>query len=110
MRIFRGEPMSTIRPKELESALLKKGFRKTDGGDHNYFFYYIGEEKTKVRTKISRGSHGKKMIGDSLISVIKDQMHFDEKTQLIEFVECTFSKEDYQDLLVNKGVVVIRGP
>ena len=93
-----------INPRDLRSALLKKGFKESQGGDHDFYFYYEDGIKTKVRTKISHGSHGRKPIGDTLTSIIKDQMHFEEKEQLIRFVECTFSAEDYREMLHRKKI------
>jgi len=95
----------TIKPDDLSRALLAKGFRKVPGGDHDFYFYFDENgNKTKIRTKISRGSHGKKQIGEKMISIIKEQMHFDDKAHLIRFVECTFGAEDYRNMINKKNL------
>ena len=95
----------TIKPRDLSKALTAKGFRKVEGGDHDFYFYYDENgNKTKIRTKLSRGSHGKKPIDESMIGIIKEQMHFDKKEQLIQFVECKFTAEDYRNMINKKNL------
>lgn len=95
----------TIKPGDLSAALTSKGFRKVKGGDHDFYFYFDENgDKTKIRTKISRGSHGKKQIGESMVSIIREQMHFDKKEQLIDFVECRLTAEDYRSMINGKNL------
>jgi len=95
----------TIKPSDLSKALLNKGFRKVSGGDHDYYFYFDEDEnKTKIRTKISRGSHGKKQMGEGMVNIIREQMRFDKKEQLMQFVECKFTIEDYRSMVNAKNL------
>ena len=54
---------------------------------------------------MSHGGHGKESLGEPLIQKIKDEMRFETKDQLLKFIECTFSYDDYKDMLNRKGLI-----
>ena len=96
--------LTAIKPQNLKKALVKKGFVHSEGErDHDYYFYYENGEKTVVFTKISRGAHGKRVMGERLIHMVKEQMKFEKKDQLVSFVDCEFTKEDYREMLMKNG-------
>lgn len=98
--------MSSVKPQNLKAALLKKGFKEAQKNrDHDYFFFYVDGVKTPIRTKMSHGGHGKESLGEPLIQKIKDEMRFETKDQLLKFIECTFSYDDYKDMLNRKGLI-----
>jgi len=98
--------LTEIKPQTLKKALKKKGFELSEReSDHEYFFFYENGEKTAMFTKFSRGAHGKKAMGDHLIHMVKEQMRFEKKEQLFSFTECTFTKEDYREMLIRKGLI-----
>lgn len=98
--------LTEIKPQNLKKALKKKGFEQSErDSDHEYYFYYENGEKTTAFTKFSRGTHGKKAMGDCLIHMVKEQMKFEKKEQLFQFVDCTFTKEDYREMLFRKGII-----
>lgn len=78
--------------KDVEKALQKKGFTLETKRDHNYYFLYIDNKKTPVNTKVSHGSN--KDISDSLLSLMRREMHLPKK-EFDEYMNCTFSKEEY---------------
>lgn len=93
--------MTAIKTRDIERALLSKGFQRVDS-NHKYYFFYVNGKKTSVRTKIS---HGTDEYGDNLLGFMKNQLHLD-KIELEEFIECSLSGEKYKDLLIERKIVV----
>lgn len=83
-----------IKQREFAKAALKKGFVKVKG-EHCYFYLKdANDEITGVRTKI--GQHGNlKDISDDLLAVMYKQLHFESKNEMIRFIDCTKSYEEY---------------
>jgi hypothetical protein len=94
--------MASLKTKDIESALLRKGFRQ-DNTHHKVFWLYDGELQTLVKTRIS---HGGSEYGDNLLAKMRQQLGLDTKAQLFELVKCPLSHQDYLNLLVKKGVVI----
>ncbi len=92
------------RPKsKVESALLAKGFQKTEK-DHHYFIYFtIDGKKTTAKTKTS---HSKKIkdIPDNLLSQMAKQC-FLTKTEFLSLVDCPLNQEMYEDILQKQGII-----
>ncbi len=92
------------RPKsKVESALLGKGFEKTEK-DHHYFIYFTTDrKKTTARTKTS---HSKKMkdIADNLLSQMAKQCYL-TKTEFLNLVDCPLSQDMYEDILQKQGII-----
>ncbi len=88
--------MAVRAKKDVESALLKKGFQR-DYGDHVWFIYYTQEgKKTTIRTKTS---HGKtKDLGDSLLKAMSRQVRV-SKSDFLELLDCPLSQGAYEKLL-----------
>jgi predicted RNA binding protein YcfA (HicA-like mRNA interferase family) len=88
--------------KEVESALLKKGFRKADG-DHHWFVYWsLDGRKTTVRTKTSHGST--KDLGDGLLKEMARQTRI-QKAEFLNLVDCPMSQQQYDKILNDAGHV-----
>jgi len=90
----------TLKTKDIERSLLKKGFYK-DYGDHIYFVFMYNGEKKNIRTKIS---HSHREIGDDLILQMSKQLIM-TKDFFKGFVECIKSESDYIQILKDKGVI-----
>jgi len=89
--------MGDIEREKIESSLLKKGFKLIES--HHRFYYYEHNGKlTSIRTKISTGS-GYKTYSESLISQLKKQLKFNSKKELLDFINCPMTAEEYKDLL-----------
>lgn len=82
--------MTAIKTKNIESALLKKGFR-SESSHHEYFWLYIGERQTRFKTYLS---HSIPEYGDQLLDKVKKQMGISKK-QLVDFVDCRLTYEKY---------------
>jgi len=63
---------------------------------------------TLVTSKVGGHSRQKyKTLGDSLVNRIYKTLHFESKKQFIDFLECPFSQENYQEILIKKGQLKI---
>ncbi len=94
--------MRTCKAKDIEAALLLKGFTKSDSKDRRFFYL---DPRTNRKTMISTMiSHGEKEIGITLITAMARQMKISKK-QFQSFVECNFKKEEYQKHLEDSNIV-----
>lgn len=91
--------MTVLKPRDISTSLLKKGF-KTKDGDHTYFILYIQDRKTSIFTKIS---HGKREIDDSLIKRMAGQIKLD-KNQFMRLIECSIDHDKYIQTLKENGI------
>ena len=80
--------MSSYKPKDIGSALSKKGFRPNQSHHVLYVFYYNGK-KTNIRTFIS---HGTKEYGNTLISAMKKQLHL-SREEFDLLIKCPLTGE-----------------
>jgi len=84
-------------------ALKKKGFVEVRITDQIYLYYYeISGNKTPVFTKFSLGSPEE--LGATLISRMARQLEL-RKRDLIAFVECPLSRDSYETILREKGLI-----
>ncbi|MGN1298228.1 MAG: type II toxin-antitoxin system HicA family toxin [Clostridia bacterium] len=88
--------------KDVERALSSKGFTLEKKRDHNYYFIYKDGKKTKINTKVSHGTH--KDISDGLLNQMMKQMKLPKK-EFNEYMNCTFSKEEYLNFLEGHGYI-----
>ncbi len=87
--------MATLKVRNIEKSLLRKGFRKLEkkNPDHIYYGYFTQDNrKSGIFTKIS---HGEKEISDGLISAMAIQLKINKK-DFLSFVECTLSQSNYE--------------
>lgn len=93
--------MRPRKSKDVEAALLKKGFRLEKGKQHHrYYVLYVDGKMTTIRTYIS---HGSPEYGKALMSAIKKQMKFSDNSQVEKFFDCPMSAEDYAEMLKKKN-------
>jgi len=92
--------MSTMKTKEVRSALLRKGFVQSNN-DHEFFIFYLGTRKTAVRTKMSLGE---KEFGDPLISMMSKELRL-SKGQFAALVDCALTDKAYAAHLISSGHV-----
>lgn len=94
--------MSVLDPDKTYKNLKKKGFidSKTKSIDHKRleFFY---DKKLVLSTKLS---HNNKDIGNYLIHQMSFQCHLD-KNDFMDLAKCPLSKEDFIQILEQKGVL-----
>lgn len=88
--------------KDVEAALLKKGFRLQEG-DHHYYEYYTPDgESTGIFTKTS---HSGKEIYDGLLSEMSRQCRFIKKKDFLHLIDCPMSRMEYYEYLINTGAL-----
>lgn len=98
--------MASLRARDVEAALERKGFRKRDG-HHAFFVYYTANnQKTGVRTKMS---HGENEIGNKLIGAMARQCRL-AKEDFKRLIECPLSRDEYEAILVAAGDVKLAPP
>lgn len=97
--------MTTIATKEIEKALSSKGFEGQESHHHMFWFKHDGK-KTSIRTRLS---HGIAEYGDNLLGQMAKQLHL-SKGQLVEFVSCTLSEQQYREQLIAKKHLVASTP
>jgi len=91
--------MASRKARDIAGALLRKGFRRDDN-HHKYYFLYVGDRKTSVRTKLSHGSEGSVEYGDKLLSQIQKQLRFGtDKKRFYGLLDCPMSGEEYLEYL-----------
>ena len=87
--------------KDIESGLLKKGFRNREGDHHYYIYHTITGLKSRVFTKTS---HSHKSISDDLLSMMARQCRL-PRQQFFNLLDCPLSIEAYEKILVEHGLV-----
>ena len=90
--------MSAIKTKVIESALLRKGFRRLNT-HHEYFWLYVDGRQTFVQTKLS---HGLSEYGDDLLAKMSKKLGISKK-QLLALVSCSLEYEEYVAYLQQTG-------
>jgi hypothetical protein len=92
------------RPKrDVESALLKKGFKQREGDHHQFIYFGLDGKKTPVVTKTSH-TQSMKDIPDPLLSQMAKQCRL-SKGELLSLVDCPLSRDDYHKLLDSRGCI-----
>ena len=92
--------MSTHKTKTIKASLLRKGFHQKNS-DHEYFWLYVGEKKTSVRTRISFGVNE---YDDGLLGCVARQLKI-RRGELDDLISCPLTKEKYLELLIKQSDV-----
>ncbi|GBF52059.1 hypothetical protein LPTSP4_35970 [Leptospira ryugenii] len=95
--------MGDIERDKIESSLIKKGFKLIESHHRFYYFEHNGI-LTSIRTKISTGS-SYKTYNDSLIAQLKKQLKFNTKKELLDFINCPMTAEEYKELLTKNNQI-----
>jgi predicted RNA binding protein YcfA (HicA-like mRNA interferase family) len=93
--------MKPFSARDVDAALLRKGFLKRHGDHAYYHFKYQGRD-VGVSTKIS---HGEREIGQGLIKRMRAQMRLETNADFARFVECPLTLEEYISLLKRLRIV-----
>ena len=87
----------SLKRRDIEKALERKGFKRTEG-DHSFFIFYTqAGKKTTVRTKTSHG-RGSEDIGDTLISRMAKQCEL-TNGDFRQLVDRRLSRKNYEKKL-----------
>ena len=85
----------SIKTRKISSSLQNKGFRAIES-DHTYYWFFLNDIRTHIKTKIS---HGKSEYGDNLLSAMRKQLKLNSASELKDLIYCPMSQEDYIELL-----------
>lgn len=96
--------MSSVASREIDRALLKKGFVRENSKDRVYRLWAEGRP-TGVKTILSHTSSMD--YDDHLLAQMAKQMRL-TKRELLQFVQCTMSGDKYADLMIERGWVAGR--
>lgn len=87
--------------RDVEGALLRKGFQKTDT-HHSYFYLHTSDGKrTPVFTKTSHGSKAKEL-DDHLLSQMAKQCRLN-RNDFLRLIDCPLEREEYEQFLKAGG-------
>ncbi len=89
--------------RDIESALVSKGFVK-ENKHHKYFYHEYKGKRTGVYTYTSHGA-SYKSYNKTLLSFIKKQLKLDTNQQLSRLIECPMTQEEYNDFLIENGYI-----
>lgn len=92
--------MSTRKTKDIKKSLLAKGFQQ-ESTHHEMYWFYIGEKRTSVRTRIS---HGATEYDDKLMGLMARQLKL-RRSEFDDLIKCPLSGEGYSKLLIEQGHV-----
>ena len=93
--------MKPFPAREVDAALLRKGFVKRQG-DHAYYHRKYRGCDVGVSTKIS---HGEKEIGPGLSKRMRAQMRLETNADFWRFVDCPLTFEEYVALLKRLRII-----
>lgn len=86
--------------RQVESALLTKGFRRADSKHRKFRYHKSNGAETGIRTLLSHG--GNREIGDSLLATMARQCRLTRR-EFERLIDCPLSQEQYEDLLKARG-------
>jgi hypothetical protein len=90
--------MTEILTSLLINALLRKGFEKVET-HHTMLWFVVQGRRTSIHTWVS---HGQRKLDDRLLRLIGRELHL-SRAELLKFVECQMSYEDYRRRMVDEG-------
>ena len=94
--------MASYKTAKIEKALCSKGFVKTNTHHRMLRFKLDGKVLSNIKTRLS---HGAKEYDDNLLGEMKKQLRFENKEQLMDFIECPLSQEIYIDILKRRKAI-----
>ncbi len=89
--------------KTAMKSLTKKGFVKDESGHHIFFHHEYNGKKTGISTYFSHSARQKDISGD-LLTFLRKQLSLDKSFDVVELLECPMRAEDYNTILITKGV------
>lgn len=90
---------------KVAGALCSKGFLYLEKDHHRFIFHTSSGEKTKIFTKMSKGtSH--KSISKNIFKLMAKQCYL-SNAEFKDLLDCPLSREDYERLLKDRGVIRI---
>jgi len=91
--------------KDIEKALLAKGFEKASSkqnSHHSYYYFIHNGRRSDIYTYLSHGAKSNEY-GSSLMNMIKKQLKFSDSKIAERFLDCPFKEHQYIDMLKEAG-------
>ncbi|MDQ3683669.1 MAG: hypothetical protein M3352_11470 [Bacteroidota bacterium] len=91
--------------KDIEKALLAKGFEKDSPkqkSHHSYFYFIYNGKRSDIYTYLSHGAKSNDY-GPRLMNKIKQQLKFIDSKIAERFLDCPFKEQQYIDMLKEAG-------
>jgi hypothetical protein len=85
--------------KDVEGALVSKGFALREGDHHRFIYFTQAGKKTRVHTKTS---HPGRLLGDDLLHAMAKQCRLSNK-DFLALIDCPLDRQGYEALLANAG-------
>jgi len=85
---------------ECKRIFCRKGFTTEEGSKHTNLFFKSDGKKTRFKTHLPRGGHGKILDG-YLIEQMAQQLNL-TKEEFLGFYECKYNQNDYVNLVKKK--------
>ena len=95
--------MAEFHAAEFSRVLVSKGFERSEGKHHTVFYLNVNGKRTSVRTRLS---HGGRRVDEWLQSQIARELHL-SKRELRQFIECEISEQEYIDMMIGGGHVLL---
>ncbi|NMC77493.1 MAG: hypothetical protein GYA60_09420 [Candidatus Methanofastidiosa archaeon] len=80
----------------IRSGLMRKGFQKREGSNHEIYSIEI-DGKIAATTVMSRSSS--RDVSKNIISKMSKQLHMRTTEEFLNYIQCTYSYEDYTNYL-----------
>lgn len=90
----------------IESNLPSKGFIQENTAHHRYFYHEYQGRRTGAYTYTSYGSKIK-TYRENLLHMMKKQLRLDTVRQVIDLFKCPITGDDYNKILIDKGMILI---
>lgn len=95
--------MKPKKTKDIQKALLSKGFEiDPKKNHHNYYCLVVDGKKRMVQTYFS---HSGNECDAYILGKMKLQLRFETSEQFDKYIECTFSKEEYINMLYKNNQI-----
>jgi predicted RNA binding protein YcfA (HicA-like mRNA interferase family) len=87
--------------RDVEQALQRKGFERTEGDHHRFIYRSIEGKKSRANTKTS---HSGKDIPDNILNQMAKQCGLNNAA-FKELIECPLDREGYEKYLKQKNML-----
>ncbi len=87
--------MKQRKVRDIDKALIKKGFHKTNS-HHSLYILYVDGVQTSIRTFISNGA---KEYDGYLLGKMKNQLGFNSQSDFEKLLDCPMGHEEYVTIL-----------
>jgi predicted RNA binding protein YcfA (HicA-like mRNA interferase family) len=81
--------------RDVEQALERKGFKRTEGDHHRFVYHSVEGKKSTANTKTS---HSGKDISDNILGLMAKQCGL-TNSKFKQLVECPLDREGYESIL-----------